>query len=283
MGAGPAADECAVTVIQARRGWIAVDWRELMAYRELLLFLVMRDIKVRYKQTVLGVAWAVLQPLFTTVVFTLVFSVFAGVPSNGAPYPVFAFVALIPWTFFSTAVGQAGLSLVNQQALLTKVYLPRVFIPASSIGGALVDMGISFGVLAVLMLVYRLVPTWGVLAVPLLAALTTVLALGVGLTLAALTVSYRDFKHVVPFMLQVWMYLSPVIWSESIIPDRYRRYAWLLWLNPMTGIIDGFRSAFLGDPWNTASLAVSAAVSGAALFVGLHYFRRAERRFADVA
>lgn len=279
----PPVHEPPVTVIRPRRGWIAIDWRELWVYRELLLFLTMRDIKVRYKQTVLGVAWAVLQPLFTMLVFTLIFGGFAKMPSGGHPYAVFAFVALIPWTFFSTAVNQAGLSLVNQQALLTKVYLPRLFIPAANVGGALVDMAIAFGVLAVLMLVFKVSVGVGVLAVVPMAMLATILALGIGLTLAALTVTYRDFRHAVPFMLQIWMYLSPIIWSREIIPDRYKPYEWLLGLNPMTGVIDGFRAALLGDPWNWTTLWMSVGIACATLLFGMFYFRRTERRFADIA
>jgi lipopolysaccharide transport system permease protein len=279
----PPVHEPPVTVIRPRRGWIAIDWRELWSYRELLLFLTMRDIKVRYKQTVLGVAWAVLQPTFTMLVFTLIFGAFAKMPSGTHPYAVFAFVALIPWTFFATAVGQAGLSLVNQQTLLTKVYLPRLFIPAANVGGALVDMAISFGVLAVLMLILRVSVGPAAVAVAPLALLTTVLALGVGLSLAALTVTYRDFRHAVPFMLQIWMYLSPIIWSREIIPARYKQYEWLLGLNPMTGVIDGFRAALLGDPWNWTTLAMSVAIAVVMLFYGMFYFRRTERRFADIA
>lgn len=279
----PPAHEPPVTVIRPRRGWIAIDWRELWVYRELLLFLTMRDIKVRYKQTVLGVAWAVLQPLFTMLVFTLIFGGFAKMPSGGHPYAVFAFVALIPWTFFSTAVNQAGLSLVNQQALLTKVYLPRLFIPAANVGGALVDMAIAFGVLAVLMLVLKVSVGAGVVAVVPMAMLAAVLALGIGLTLAALTVTYRDFRHAVPFMLQIWMYLSPIIWSREIIPVQYKKYEWLLGLNPMTGVIDGFRSAVLGDPWNVTTLWMSVGIAAASLLFGMFYFRRTERRFADIA
>ena len=268
------------TIIQPRPGWISINWSELFEARELLYFLVWRDVAVRYKQTVLGVAWAVLQPFFSMVVFTIIFGNFAKMPSDGHPYAVFVYAGLLPWMFFSTAVGGAAQSLVNQQSLLTKIYLPRVFVPTASIGGGLVDFGVSFLVFAGLMLFYGVTPGWGILALPLLVVLTVVAALGVGLTLAAVTVTYRDFRYVIPFMIQVWMYVSPVIYPVSIVP---RQWQWLLAINPMAGIIDGFRSALLGAPWNLLALAISAASSIVLLTYGLFYFRKTERRFADIA
>jgi lipopolysaccharide transport system permease protein len=267
-------------VIRPRRGWIAIDWRELWEHRELFGFLVMRDIKVRYKQTVLGAAWAVLQPLFAMLIFTVIFGRFAQIPSENVPYAVFAYAGLLPWTFFSTGVTQAGQSLVNQQPLLTKIYLPRMFIPAAPIGGALVDLAISFCVFAVIMAVYQQVPGWGVVMAPALVALTIAAATGVGLILAALTVTYRDFRYVIPFMMQAWMYLSPVIYPVSMVPQRYR---WILALNPLAGIIDGFRAAFLNKEFDWSTLGVSAATSVVLLAVGMYYFRKTERRFADIA
>lgn len=267
-------------VIRPRSGWIAIDWSELWESRELLVFLILRDIKVRYKQTVLGVAWAVLQPLFTMVIFTIIFGRFAKIPSDGLPYAVFVFAGLLPWTFFSNALSQASQSLVNQQALLTKIYLPRLFVPAAPIGGGLIDLGVSFGVFACIMFFYRSTPGWGVLALPFLVLLTAVAALGVGLALAALTVTYRDFRYVVPFMIQSWMYLSPVIYPVSIVPQEWH---WVLALNPMAGIIDAFRSSLFGLPWNPLTLAVSTASALILLAYGLFYFRKTERRFADVA
>ena len=267
-------------VIRPARGWVAIDWRELIQQRELLLFLILRDVKVRYKQTVLGVAWAVLQPVFTMLVFTVFFGRFANMPSQNLPYAVFVYAGLLPWLFVSTAIGQAALSLVNQQSLLTKVYLPRVFVPAAAIGGALVDLGVSLAVFVALMLFYGLIPGVGVLAVPGLLLLMLAMTLGISLILAALTVSYRDIRHVIPFLLQTWMFLSPVIYPVSFVPAKYR---WLLALNPMTGIIDGFRAAFLDQPWPWDTIGVSAGVSVVCLVVGLYYFRRTERRFADVA
>ncbi len=267
-------------VIRPRSGWIAIDWRELWVARELLYFLVLRDVKVRYKQTVLGVAWAVLQPVFTMIVFTIIFGRFAKIPSDGLPYAVFVFAGLLPWTFFSNNISQASQSLLNQQSLLTKIYLPRLFIPASAIGSGLIDLLVSFAVFGLLMIYYGVRVGPGLLALPILVALTAAASLGVGLTLAALIVTYRDFRYVVPFLVQSWMYLSPVIYPVSLVPVKWQPF---LALNPMAGIIDAFRSAMLGLPWNVATLAVSTVSSIALLVYGLFYFRRTERSFADVA
>jgi lipopolysaccharide transport system permease protein len=267
-------------VIEPRKGWIGVDWGELWEGRELLYFLALREVMVRYKQTVLGIAWAVLQPLFTMVIFTLIFGKFAKIPSDGLPYAIFVFAGLLPWTFFSTSVTQASQSLVNQQALLTKIYLPRAFIPAAAVGSSLIDLLISFVVFAGLMVVYRVVPGWGLLALPLLILTTGVAALGVGLTLSALTVSYRDVRHIVPFLMQSWLYISPVVYPVTVVPEVWR--PWLA-LNPMTGLIDGYRSALLGTPWKLDALYISSASALVLLIYGLFYFRKVERRFADVA
>ena len=268
------------TVIRPRSGWIAIDWGELWEARELLYFLVLRDVTVRYKQTVLGVAWTVLQPVFSMLIFTVIFGRLAGMPSDGAPYAIFVYAGLLPWMFFSNAITSSAQSLVNQQALLTKIYLPRLFVPAASIGGGLVDLGVSSVVFCALLAFYRTMPDWGVLAVPLLVLLTVMTSLGVGLCLAALTVTYRDFRYVVPFMVQAWMYVSPVIYPVSLVPEKWQ---WLLAINPMAGIIDAFRSALLGKPWNFVTLSVSAVSACLLLAYGLFYFRKTERRFADVA
>lgn len=267
-------------VIRPRSGWIAIDWAELWEARELLYFLVLRDVKVRYKQTVLGVAWAVLQPVFTMVIFTIIFGRFAKIPSDGMPYAVFVFAGLLPWTFFSNNISQASMSLMNQQSLLTKIYLPRLFVPSASIGSGLIDLAVAFGVFAMLMLYYGIPVGPSMLAVPLLVLLTAAASLGVGLALAALIVAYRDFRYVVPFLVQSWLYVSPVIYPVSIVPERWQL---LLAVNPMAGIIDGFRSALLGLPWNLTTIAVSTASSIALLAYGLFYFRKTERNFADVA
>ena len=267
-------------VIEARPGWIPVDWREVWHYRELLFFFVWRDLKVRYKQTVLGVAWAVIQPVFSMVVFTIIFSRVAHLGSEGFPYPVFVFAGLVPWTFFSAAVSAAGQSVVSQQHLFTKVYFPRLFVPTACIGSNSVDMAVSFVVYAVILAIYHVVPSWQVVFLPGLLALTFMAALGLGYTLAALTVTYRDFRFVVPFMLQVMLYISPVVYPVGMVPARYQR---LLALNPLTGIIDGYRSAILGKPWNLPALAISGLCAAAWLTFGVFFFRRTERQFADLA
>ena len=280
ISAPPHDHEVRRLVIRPRSGWIAIDWRELWESRELLYFLVLRDVKVRYKQTVLGVAWAVLQPLFTMLIFTLIFGRFAKIPSDGVPYALFVFAGLLPWTFFSNNISQASMSLMNQQTLLTKIYLPRLFIPSSSIGSGLIDLLVSFGVFAMLMIYYRVGLGPGVLAVPFLVLMTAAASLGIGLWLAALIVTYRDFRYVVPFLVQSWMYLSPVIYPVSMVPAKWQP---LLALNPMAGIIDGFRSALLGLPWNYTTIGISSVSSLVLLAFGLGYFRKTERNFADVA
>jgi lipopolysaccharide transport system permease protein len=274
------ATDTLVTIIRPRKGWIAIDWRELWEARELMYFLVLRDVSVRYKQTVLGVAWAVLQPLFSMLIFTVIFGRLAKMPSDGQPYALFVYAGLLPWMFFANAVTGASQSLVNQQSLLTKIYLPRLFVPSASIGGGMVDLAVSFGVFACLMVFYRVTPGLGMLALPLLVLLTVIAALGVGLSLAAVTVTYRDFRYVIPFMIQAWMYVSPVIYPVSLVPAKWQ---WLLAINPMAGIIDAYRSSLLGQPWNLQTLFISALSAMLLLVYGLFYFRKTERRFADVA
>jgi lipopolysaccharide transport system permease protein len=266
--------------IRATRGWVGIDWAEIFRGRELLYFLVWRDYKVRYKQAVLGVAWAVLQPVFNMMVFTVIFGYLAKMSSEGYPYAVYNFAALLPWTFFATGVSLAGLSLVNQQHLLTKVYFPRIYVPMAAIGVGLLDMAISFGVYAVILLYYHQPVSWQVVYLPLLVLATVLATLGPGLALAALTVTYRDFRYVIPFLLQALMYLSPVVYPLSIWPKRYQ---WLPALNPMTGIIDAYRSAILGKPWNVTTLAISGISALVLAIGGAYYFRKTERRFADIA
>ena len=270
-----------VTVIRPRRGWIAINWRELWESRELLYFLMLRDIKVRYKQTVLGVAWAVLQPVLSMLVFTVIFGQLAKMPSEGFPYAIFVYTGLLPWTFFSTAVSTSSGSLVNQQALLTKIYLPRLFVPSSAIGSGMVDFAVSFVFFGCLMAYYGVMPGWGLLAVPALVALTIVASLGVGLILAAVTVTYRDFRYVVPFVVQLGLYISPVGFPSSIVPEGWRL---LYSLNPMVGVIDGFRWCILGGQHALPFTDVLMSISGVVVLVvsGLWYFRRTERFFADM-
>jgi lipopolysaccharide transport system permease protein len=267
-------------VIRPRSGWMSIDWRELYQFRELLYFLAWRDVKVRYKQTVLGVAWAVLQPLFTMVIFTLIFGRIAGISSEGSPYPVFVFAALIPWTFFATGIGQAGTSLVSQQNLLSKIYFPRLFVPTAAVCANLVDLMITLGLYSCILLAYRIVPSWRVVYLPLLVGLTVILTLGLGYALAALTVLYRDIRHLIPFLVQILLYLSPVIYPPAVLPRSYR---WVLSLNPMCGLIEGYRWAILGAPSDLASLGVAAVLSLGLFAFGLYYFRRTERHFADIA
>ena len=265
--------------IQRSQGWAALNLHELWEYRELLYLLTWRDIKVRYKQTALGGAWAVLQPVMLMIVFSLFFGKLLNAPSDGVPYPVFTFCALLPWQLFAYALTQSGNSLVNSQQLLTKVYFPRLMVPASAFGAPMLDMLIAFVVLAVVMAATHVVPTWAAFYLPGLILLTTLAGLGVGLILAALTVSYRDFRFVIPFMIQAWMYVSPVVYPVSLFPARYR---WLLAINPMAGLIDTYRACLLGTPWHSGLLAMSAFSSVILFIFGLFYFRKVERRFADV-
>jgi lipopolysaccharide transport system permease protein len=266
-------------VIRPRSGWIAIDWKELIHFRELLYYLAWRDVKVRYKQTVLGVTWALIQPLLTMVIFTVIFGRFAGLPSAGLPYAVFVFAGLIPWTFFSTSIGFAGTSLIGQQHLMTKIYFPRLFIPTAVTCAYLVDLAITLVLYAFILAFYRVAPSWQVIFLPLLILLTLVLTLGLGFMLAALTVIYRDTRYLIPFGVQILLYLSPVIYPVNLLPGRYR---WILSLNPMCGIIEGFRWSILGTPFNPASLGMAVAVSLALFAFGMYFFRRTERRFADL-
>ena len=266
-------------IIRPRDGSV-IDWQELWRYRELLTLLVWRDLKVRYKQTVLGVAWAVIQPVFSMFVFTVIFGNLAKLESDGFPYAVFVYAGLLPWTFFSSSVTTAGQSLLAQSSLLTKVYFPRLFIPASALGTALVDMSISFFVYALILVWYHFIPSWQIIFLPFLLILTLAASLAAGVFLAAVTVTYRDFRYVIPFMMQALMYMSPVVYSSKLIPERFQ---WIAALNPMYGIIDGYRSAILGKPWNFVNLGESCVIIAITLVISMNYFRKTERRFADIA
>ena len=268
-----------VTVIQPPRGWELLDLRELWAYRELLWVLVARDVRVRYKQTVLGAGWAVLRPLLAMAVFTVVFGRLAKLPSEGAPYPLFVLAGLLPWTFFSTAVTAAAESLVGTQGMISKIYFPRLIIPLSTLGVALVDSGVGLGVLAAMSLWYGVVPGAAMLALPATLLLLLLATVAVGTLLAALTASYRDVRHLAPFLMQVWLYATPVVYSASLVPQRWR---WLLYLNPVAGPVDGFRAAFLGRRLDLLGMGTSFAVSAALLLLAIVYFSRVERRLADV-
>lgn len=267
-------------VIRPQPGWIAIDWREMWTYRELLAFLIWRDVSVRYKQTVLGVAWGVVQPLMMMTIFTLIFGRFLNVPTGGIPYPVFVFAGLMPWTFFSQGFAASALSLANQHALLTKVYFPRLFVPVGAAMVFLVDMMISMVLYAALMAIYGVAPSWGIVWLPLLIVLTIIATLGLGVTLAALTVFYRDFKHIVPFLTMILMYTAPVAYPINIHSQVWRT---VLSLNPMFGIVGAYRSAILGLDWDLTSLAISTTTAVSSLIFALFYFRRTERAFADYA
>ena len=268
-----------VTVITPPAGWPRIDWHELWAYRELLWVLATRDVKVRYKQSLLGAGWAIVRPLLTMVVFTLLFGKLAKIDSDGLPYSVFVYAGLLPWTFFASVVGSASQSLLGSSHLVSKVYFPRLIIPLSSAGAPLADLAVSTAFLVALMAFYGIGWTPHLFAAPALALLVAVTALGVGTLLSALTVTYRDFTHITPFLVQLWMFATPVIYPLSLVP---REWHWLMYLNPMTGLVEGFRACFLGRPFNWLALAASALVSLVALAVAVAYFEKAERRFADV-
>jgi lipopolysaccharide transport system permease protein len=268
-------------VIEPARGRIGINWSELWHHRELLYFLTWRDVKIRYKQTVLGAAWAVLQPLMTMIVFSLIFGRLAGLgaKTGGTPYPVYVYTGLLPWTFFANAIANSGNSLIGSSNLITKVYFPRLIIPLAAVGAGLMDFAISLVVLFALMGFYGTAISWQVLFLPLFLAGTLVAATGVGALLSALTVAYRDFQYVVPFLVQLWLFVTPVIYPSSLVPQQWR---WLLSLNPMAGLIDGFRAAFLGRPLEWPHVGLSLLVAGLLFVGGAAYFRKVERRFADV-
>lgn len=270
-----------ITVIKPSTGWSALNLRDLWVYRELVFFLTWRDIKVRYKQAALGIAWAVLQPLFTMIVFSVILGNFLGVPTeNNIPYPVFSFVALLPWQLFANTLQRAGTSLVSSANLLTKIYFPRLVIPIAAVGAGLVDFFISLLVLFGLMLYYRLPFTLNMLWLPAFMLLALITALAVGLWLSALNVQYRDVQQMIPFIIQAWFYISPVVYSAAVIPSERLRLIYAL--NPMAGVIQGFRWALLDTAPPDASLAVSAGVVTLLLISGLYFFKRMERVFADI-
>lgn len=265
--------------IKPRRGWQPVDMQEMFVYHELLAFLVWRDIKIRYRQTLLGGLWAVLQPLIAMAIFTFVFNRLAGVKSDGPPYPLFAFAGLAPWTFFSTAVTQSSNSLVSNQQLVSKIYFPRVFIPIGAVGALLVDLLFSLGLLFILMIHYRWPITASAFLLPIFILAAILSASGVGLVLSALNVSFRDVKYAVPFLIQMGIFVTPVIYPIRYIPQRWQV---LMGLNPMTGVVLGFRHALLGASASWEVMGVSLGVSVLLFVGGLLVFRRMERRFADI-
>jgi lipopolysaccharide transport system permease protein len=271
-------------VIRPCPGWVSLQLGTLWEYRELLYFLVWRDLKVRYKQTLLGALWIVVQPVISMLVFSILFGRLLGVPSGNVPYPILAFAALLPWSYFASSLNRSSSSLVFNAHLVTKIYFPRLLVPIAAVVSGLVDFGVSFLVLIGLMGYYGILPTAGAVLLPVLLLLAIATALGFGLWLAALNVRFRDVNYVTPYIIQVWMYLTPVIYGSTLIPQRYR---YLIALNPMTGVVEGFRWALLGQqlaemqPLGTL-LAISTAVSLLVLAGGIVFFRRTERSFADI-
>jgi lipopolysaccharide transport system permease protein len=270
-------------VIEPVSGWKPLDPHDLWRYRELFYFLTWRDVKVRYKQTSLGAAWAVLQPLGNMLLFTLLFGRLAKLPSDGIPYPLFAYAGLLPWTFFANAVGSSGNSLVGSSHLITKVYFPRMIIPASAILAGLVDLGISFVVMVALMVWYGVPISSSILMMPILVLLTAILALGVGMWLSALHVRYRDIRYLIPFLIQFWMFATPVIYPASLMPERYRM---IYFLNPMSGLIEAYRVALLGGVngagFNLVTLGMAGGLAILMLIYAIYHFRRMEKTFADI-
>jgi homopolymeric O-antigen transport system permease protein len=274
--------ELPLTVIEARSGWQPLDLAELWRFRELIYFFAWRDVKVRYKQTVLGAAWAILQPTLMMAVFTLVLGRMAHVPAGDLPYPLFAYAGLLPWTFFATAITAAGQSVVYAERLVTKIYFPRLAIPLAALGPALVDFALASVVLGALMAWYRVAPSWSWLLVPALMALLMLAALGIGTLLAALNVAYRDVRHALPFLVQLWLFATPSVYLDTSPTDAWANGASLLALNPLDGLIAFFRAALLDGPLPWMRIVYPAIAVPVVLFAGCFYFRRVEDSFADI-
>lgn len=269
-----------VLIIRPSRGWVSLKLNELWEYRELLYFLTWRDVKVRYKQTVLGAAWAIIQPFFTMVVFSLFFGRLAKIPSDGIPYPIFAYAALVPWTFFANGLGQSSNSLVGSANLIKKVYFPRLVVPISSVLSGVVDFVLAFIVLLGMMLYFGMAPTLNALYLPLLLLLALVTSLGVGLWLSAMNVQFRDVRYTVPFLTQFWMFATPIAYPSSLLSEPWRT---LYGINPMVGVVEGFRWALLGTDTAPGPIIIVSTLAALALLIsGAFYFRRMEKTFADV-
>ena len=268
-----------VVVIESRRNSSTVNLSDLWQYRDLVYILTLRDIKVRYKQTVLGVLWVIIQPLLMMIIFTLFFGKLAGIPSDGIPYPIFAYAGLLPWSFFSNALNSSGNSLVGNSSLITKVYFPRMIIPIAAVGSGLLDFVIAFGLLVLLMLYYGIGFSSNILMLPILALLTALLAIGLGMWMSALNVKYRDIRYALPFFIQLWMFATPIIYPSSLIPDEWR---WLFKINPLTGLIEGYRSAIFGNPFDLTGLGISIFIIFVVLIYSAYAFRQMERSFADI-
>jgi lipopolysaccharide transport system permease protein len=268
-----------LVVIEPSNRWSILSFKDIWAYRELLFFLTWRDVKVRYKQTALGAAWAILQPLFMMIIFTIFFGRLAGVASAGIPYPLFALAGLVPWTFFSNAITASGNSLVGSANLITKVYFPRLIVPAAAMLAGLVDFLLAFVMLCLLMVYYRVALTSQILFLPVLILLTALFSLGVGTWMSALNVKYRDVRFALPFIIQLWLFVSSVILPSSSVPQKWR---WLLLLNPMSAIIEGYRSALFGLPFDWPALGVASILTVVVLLYAIYSFSRVERSFADI-
>lgn len=273
-------DQSQVLIIDSRQGALTQQLRDFWHYRELLYFLAWRDFKVRYKQTILGAAWAIIQPFFTMVVFSIFFGYLGKIPSDGLPYPVFAYCALLPWSLFAHALTESSNSLVNNQSLLTKVYFPRLIIPIAPLFVGLVDFGIALVVLLGMMLFFGIAPSIAILATPLFVLFALFTALAVGMWLSALNVQYRDVRYTIPFLTQLWLFATPVAYPSSLLPEPWRS---LYGLNPMAGVVEGFRWALLGQARAPGPLIAVSVVAVLLLLVGgLWYFSRTEQTFADV-
>lgn len=268
-----------LAIIEPTKGLASLNLAELWSYRELLYFLTWRDVKVRYKQTLLGAAWAILQPIFMMIVFTLFFGRLAGVESKGIPYSLFALAGLVPWTFFANAITTSGNSLVGSSNLITKVYFPRALVPAAAVAAGLVDFLIAFLTLVVAMFYYRVGLTLNILMLPVLVLLTTLFALAVGMWMSALNVKYRDVRFALPFMIQIWLFVSSVIVPSTALPQKWR---WLLALNPMSAFVESFRAALFGYPFPWQELGIGSAITVAVLIYSAYSFNRVEKTFADI-
>ncbi len=276
----PPLPEEPLLVIEPSKRWVPVDLGQIWAYRGLLYFLVWRDLKVRYKQTIFGAAWAIIPPVFTMIIFSIFFGKLAKVPSEGLPYPIFAYAGLLPWTFFSNTVAKAGGSLFSEARLMSKVYFPRIIVPMAAVTGGVVDLSISFLVYFVLILWYHMTVGWSLVFLIPLVLMTGTLSFAVGTILASLTVRYRDLRQVLPFLIQIWMFASPVIYPTNMVPARWR---WVLILNPLTGIIDGFRAVLLpSHPVASTAVLASLAITLVLFVIASFAFRRVERTFVDV-
>jgi lipopolysaccharide transport system permease protein len=265
--------------IEPPKRWVPINFREIWQYRELLYFFTWRDIKVRYKQTALGFAWAIIQPLFMMVIFTLFFGNIAKIPSDGIPYPIFSYAALLPWTLFSEGLTRSSTGIVLNANILTKVYFPRLIMPISSVLSPFVDFCIAFVILILMMIYYGITPTITILFLPLFILLALFTSFGVGLWLSALNVKYRDFQYTIPFLIQIWLFASPVVYPSSMLPQQFQI---LYGLNPMAGVIEGFRWALLGTNPPSYMILVSLVIVALIVITGLFYFRRMEQYFADV-